>query len=483
MSAVIKSDQNSTLRRLKIGCEISGFILDLDPDIIDYTFALVNVYRRGKERLSRLSALYEMEAREDDHPIQKSKPSQALPVPTSNIMMSLHFLSGTIIMRPTLARGERQNDLSILLTPEEVIKLPSLSVWAEYKATPVAQALNARQSAEPAVLLLKAFIHSSRNVLRPSILRFLTQITHGVEHQLASLKPEDTKAPTPTVKPNVKEGGLALDLMHNIQISFNIQIERSQLELTCLPDVNVLGGVQWDSGGFLITVSEGAKLVCLTGTVEGLRANLKHGYLREKCAEVDARNLAFTIALDRVEDKEQGAINCISVVVDTELSASFRFSRLQDMLCFRAVWLDHIPIFTRPPNGTGKVSQSNFQETVPRRKLVTVLLLRARRLGLFVDMGSSVTSVNLNLHNLQTRTRLSDTQSDIDISIVEVTASFEHNLVGYASTPNFRFRTVRQRRGQPAMDGKKAQTLMMTLTSGTLDIDLSSEGRRILYYQ
>lgn len=483
MSADLKFDGNDTARLLKVGCEISGFILDLEPSFIDYTFALVNVYRRGKERLSRLSAVYEVETNQQTLS-RRPTASQNLPDTGTNILLSLHFLSGTINMRPTLPLEHNQGSAEGL-SAEEVIKLPSLSVWAEFKPSPIASKYMTGPGAEPAVLLLKAFIHSSHNMLRPTILRFFTQITQGVEHQLVSFKQSDLNAPLPISKGQPKRNGIANSFMDGMQLTFNVQIDRSQLELTCQPDVNVLAGIQWDNGGFLVTISQTPRLLSLTGTIEGLRANLKHGYLREKCAEIDARNLSFNLTLDRVNAGSTALVNCASIVVDTELSASFRFSRLQDILCFRAVWLDHIPVFTHPLEDTVKEHPLTPRDTPTSHQFASVLLFRARQLGLFVDMGSNVASVNLDLQTLTVRTRLSESQSDIELSIAKVTTEFRHGLAGYASTPNFRFRTVRQRHGLPAIDadGGTARTLLMTLISGTLDIDLSLEGRRILYYQ
>lgn len=40
-------------------------------------------------------------------------------------------------------------------------------------------------------------------------------------------------------------------------------------------------------------------------------------------------------------------VNAVSGVIDTEIIGSVRFGRLQDILCFKAVWLDCIPVFER----------------------------------------------------------------------------------------------------------------------------------------
>ena len=89
-----------------------------------------------------------------------------------------------------------------------------------------------------------------------------------------------------------------------MQISFSLRIDQSKLELTCQPDVNVVAGVHWDSGGFMVNISPGARKVTFTGAVGGLTIGLKHGFLSEECVKLDARNLAFSA--DFAKTKKRG---------------------------------------------------------------------------------------------------------------------------------------------------------------------------------
>jgi hypothetical protein len=38
-----------------VGANISGFVLDLEPSIADHVASLVDVYKRGKERVDRFT--------------------------------------------------------------------------------------------------------------------------------------------------------------------------------------------------------------------------------------------------------------------------------------------------------------------------------------------------------------------------------------------------------------------------------------------
>ena len=68
----------------------------------------------------------------------------------------------------------------------------------------------------------------------------------------------------------------ATDPVSSMKISFSLRIDQSKLMLTCRPDANVIAGLHWDSGGFIINIAPGARRVSFTGTVGGLTVALKH---------------------------------------------------------------------------------------------------------------------------------------------------------------------------------------------------------------
>src|ERR1700753_223554 len=101
LSAKLRSETVSDIRRLTIGSTISGFVLDLDPGFVDYVFGLVDIYLLGRERVWRVSASLEYET------ASKAEPEVSLSVstkqlPTTNVLMSLHFISGNVLLHPAL---------------------------------------------------------------------------------------------------------------------------------------------------------------------------------------------------------------------------------------------------------------------------------------------------------------------------------------------------------------------------------------------
>jgi len=208
-----------------------------------------------------------------------------------------------------------------------------------------------------------------------------------------------------SVAPDLYLGDDPVNSQSGIHMTFSLRIDQSKLAFTCQPDVNVIAGVHWDSGGFVVNISPSVRQVSFMGNVGGLTVSLKHGFLSEDCVRLDARNVAFSVTFSKKGGHSGKTTSCISVVLDTEFSGGVRFSRLQDILCFKAVWLDRIPVI----NGQNMISASQSTQTstgvhpgtvVANQDIRTALLVRIRRINLNADLGQSITSIALDMRDV-----------------------------------------------------------------------------------
>jgi hypothetical protein len=276
-----------------------------------------------------------------------------------------------------------------------------------------------------------------------------------------------------------------------MRISFSLRIDQSKLELTCHPDANVIAGVNWDSGGFVVNISPGARQVAFSGSVGGLTVGLKHGFLSEDCVRLDARNLAFTIAFSQMVESEMNRpIRSISALLDTEFSGAVRFSRLQDVLCFKAVWLDRIPVFngrsTRFSNDSPILEDVLPLELPAARTeqgLATIVMIHLRHVKLDVDFGQSITSVEVDFKDAVLRTKFTDAIAEFSLSVAESSVLAVGNLSGRGHVPDFLFQTRRRQQSDGLNRVENNRMLDLTMTSGPLDIVLESDHQMILQYQ
>ncbi|TBU47302.1 hypothetical protein BD309DRAFT_511415 [Dichomitus squalens] len=512
MTAKLRSERVADSRLSSIEAEVSGFILDVDSSIPDFVSSLLEVYRRGKDRVERLaySAPRSSPSSEPTPPLEPAHAEERYgALLTSNVLASLTFASGKVRMhsREPIAHQPRSRPLSTSLYgrmedsggPEE-FNLPEVSMWVEFRATPAVHKLGSKgQPAEPSTLIFKSTIHSSQNTLRPTLLPFFTELMAKVEEHMRSTSPRN-----PPASPGPKLQGLlpianptsdelparAPEPVSSMKISFSLRIDQSKLLLTCRPDANVIAGLHWDSGGFVVNIAPGARRVSFTGTVGGLTVSLKHGFLSEDCVKLDARNLNFSIAFAKVQPGDGHVMSSVSVVLDTEFSGGLRFSRFQDVLCFRAVWLDRIPTFSSGPaltplersNAWNALSTPSTSTSSIKEELTTAVLIRFRRVELDVDLGQSISAVKLTLDDTLVRTKITERLSELSLAIGNFSVVATGNLAGHAEMPDFQFQTIRQNDHEYAREAG-GRMLDLSMTSGVFTVKLDSEYHELIQYR
>ncbi|KAG6849567.1 hypothetical protein H0H93_007348 [Arthromyces matolae] len=503
MRAQVRSTP-STARRMYVQADVSGFVLDLDSSIPSYIFSLIDVYRQGRDRVEKISnnlprSPSALDAQDTGGDFREESTRSALP--TSSLFASMTFRSGKVRVYsgaasklyrarafPYNANQQELSDDQVMELGAEVFNLPEVSVWAEYHATPTTRSLLKSNETEPSILMFKSTVHSSQNTLRPTLLPFVMELVSHIESRLRRVS---LRASHPEVSPMQDRALHApnqdlFDSASNLQISFSLRIDQSKLELTCQPDVNVIAGLHWDSGGFVVSVSPGARKVTFTGSVGGLTIGLKHGFLSEDCVRLDARNLAFSVAYAKFADNEGEFGNSFSVVLDTEFLGVVRFSRLQDILCFKAVWLDRIPIFNNPPpSGFHKAptgASSPLSQGIRKPQFTTALLIRIRRIILDVDLGQSISATTLDLRDAVMRTKLTEMLHEVSVFVDILNIMAKGNVAGNAHVPKCVFQTVRSTDGSFGIEGRN-QMLELNMTSGPLSVALESDNQKLLDYQ
>ncbi|KAG5342712.1 hypothetical protein C0989_010680 [Termitomyces sp. Mn162] len=494
---------SSALSHIYVKADVSGFILDLDSSIPSYIFSLIDVYRQGKNRMEKIShSLPRAPSGLDTSNTEMLQAEGTCPMlATSNLFASMTFRSGKVRVYSRAAsrlyqgstfskKHQEPSDEQVMEFGAEVFNLPVVSVWTEYRATPTSQRLLSSSEPEAPILMFKSTVHSSQNTLRPTLLPFVTELVKHIETRLRRVslqisQPAQTLVEEP-LPPAPEQNHM--DSATSLRISFSLRIDQSKLELTCQPDVNVIAGLHWDSGGFAVSVSPGARKITFTGSVGGLTLGLKHGFLSEDCVRLDARNLAFSVAFAKVQGDRGALGNSFSIVLDTEFLGAVRFSRLQDILCFKAVWLDRIPVFNNPPSAVsaktsiGPSTSAQYLAQTSRQQFTTIILIRIRRITVDVDLGQSISAMTLDLRDAFMRTNLTEIFSELSVFVDDLNIIAKGNVAGNVHVPKCVFQTIRSTESSSNAKGRN-QMLELNMTSGPLVVSLESDHQMLLHYR
>ena len=500
MTVEVISRVSASSRMVLARAAVSGFELDVSPALPGYVFSMIDVYQDGKEHFSRFVRDEVPSGASEIAPtsVTDSKSSAYPASPTSSVRAAFEFQSGRIRFHAPrnvssyrrasfLHRGEDHafQDFTQAFSSEgDIFDLPSLSLWVEYLARPATTQASTRtriSNGTESRLAFNALLHSSRNTIRPSILPFVTEMTRQIEERLAN-QPVERRAGPAHVLPTTPNDDLPSQtkIIQATELTFSLRIDESQFELTCLPDVNVLAGVHWKSGGFLLRITPGASEFGLVGSVEDFTMRLRHGYLVEDCLNASARNLTFSVDLRALEE-EGNLINHLSIIAGSEIDGSVRFGRLQDVLCFKAVWLDRIPVLDVLAKTSPATSITSLPtESVPSKRtaLVTSVLVQLETIHFEVDLGHAITKLTLDLRPVALRTRLADDFSEISFTSEEVKLDAVRSISGQVSLPSISFETVRRRSTAPG--SQKSALLELLIRLGGIHASLNYEGKKVL---
>lgn len=477
---------------------VSGFELDLDPSISSFLFSLLDVYRLGVSQLETLAEAVQPSNSASPHPRDDKPPPPRgkSNLRATHIVSSLEFQSGRVRLHHEEKHDALRVRSSSLLSinpgarnsaVSADILLPVVSLWAEWRATPALMKAGSLGGDPLSSLAFKTTIHSSRNTIPPTILKFLSQLLAKVETRLN----RPSLVPASTIKDAAKEEveEAVPGVLQAMSITFSLRIDQSTLEFTCLPDVNVLGALHWESGGFVIIASPGTKTTSFIGSVENLTASLRHGYLSDNCVEASISNLAFSSTLSTSRDERGVSSSRTSIVVETDLRATALFSRLQDVLCFKAVWFDSFSVSNSqgitpisPLTAASRESSSSILRP-SRRKWTTAILVKVRTLEALANLGSGISIARLTLEPVVLRTLLSDQVSELFFSVDSLHLSAEGLFSGNIAVPDFLFRTVRGREGNYEFRDEKQTLLRIELQSGHLGMSMSFENKPIFLYE
>ncbi|KAG5220254.1 Protein CSF [Salix suchowensis] len=180
-------------------------------------------------------------------------------------------------------------------------------------------------------------------------------------------------------------------------------------------------------------------------------------------------------------EADQGTLmNSISIVLDTEFSGGIHFSRLQDVLCFKAVWLDRIPILKSESVAATKAPPKQVGST---QDFTTAVLLRIRHIVLDVDLGHSISAITLDLTDSCLRTKFTESHHEVAISVSNFALVAKGNISGTASVPRCVFQTIRRRMKPGTHNAENNRMLELRMTSGSLVASLESEHQRLLHYR
>lgn len=221
-------------------------------------------------------------------------------------------------------------------------------------------------------------------------------------------------------------------LLEGVQLIVRLRVDRSRLRLTCLPDSPVMAELTWTAGGLTLQKPATSPDISATCFISDLTVNVRHEYLSNQASVSGTlKDLAGTMIYRLGVDK------FLQVVVDSTLDLNLRLVRFQDLLCLKAVWMDHLSAkdFKRPGPTPGGSKLSVLDATIPIPNSAEVaaefanrvILFRVKRISVSLDL--IVTKMDIAIEPLTLSVRHCDGVDTASLTL----ENLEVNTVGIVS--------------------------------------------------
>ncbi|CAH7677657.1 hypothetical protein PPACK8108_LOCUS12834, partial [Phakopsora pachyrhizi] len=329
----------------------NGITIDLSPSIVLILYAFLDVYQRDYHLMmnffERQQSQVVLTSRIDSVDLGENSQSAASLLSTITDPWAVRFDfdtgggGGGKIQLHTFDLAEDDADfvetlryahaslgrLDAEVAHSDIFYLPGVSAWAMYD--PVSNDSNAS-------LHIDLLVHSSRNTLNPTLLRFVSQMSAAVVQR--HVQNDTTATFSPATKPNPPSTSSLL----STNLSFSLRIDQSELTITCLP-TRALAKLQWASGVMFVSGRMDENRFNAACTISKISAFLRHEHGFDSALKAEAGDLMASLSWKAVVPARRRNKHICSIVVEfSELLTEVDFNHLDICLLFKTIWLEPV---------------------------------------------------------------------------------------------------------------------------------------------
>ncbi|KAL8803089.1 MAG: hypothetical protein Q9182_003402 [Xanthomendoza sp. 2 TL-2023] len=303
-------------------------------------------------------------------------------------------------------------------------------------------------------------VDASANVLDPSVVPLVLQISSSVKEIVGEPGPQSPSAETrlSTSKLIGEERLRAADpsaIFQNCTLNFGLRICKQDFSLSCQPIARVAATAHIDN--IYVTVntvesSDHGQSFSLSGSFTGLQASVKHVHARESTGGFEVQAVVVSL----MNSKHIGAANGISVI--TQISPVKIFvnaKQLQDFLLFREIWVPadirkpaHAPAPAPAPAPSPSLEPQaymvqRYQQIASAGAFPWNATLSIAKLDFRVDFGQSLGKSGFIVSDLWASSKKSsDWEQDLCVGVKDVIVESTGRMSGFLNVQGVRVRTT-----------------------------------------
>ncbi|KAF9905003.1 hypothetical protein BX616_001114 [Lobosporangium transversale] len=400
ISCQVEANKESA-RHQKISSKatVSGFELDIDPNIVRYINTISDVYDNSKVLVTSLAVdqatSTPLSSRADGLPPSSGSSS----TPKNEILSASTQSSGTVIWKientfecsKSVCRFYPKSYISKMPKASKFMEseanfaqvgaevsgvdrfiIPGLSLWTSLRI-PLGDNVTELEAVGPPRIHAEVNIHSCENTFYPSLVPFFQDIVSGlkigIRRQRQYSEPEvvipiaasattsvvgeieDKLALAPVALPieqvDTPSGPAVVQQVatkrHELVVTCYLFLERTKIEFNCQPMAKVMSVLTFEQGNILMSYNSdkvGNTSTTIAGTFGGASSDTHHIFSQDKGFKVGTKGMIFNAV---AETRRQAPVSkkTLSVTVDfRQILTEFDLRQAEILVLMKMIWMD-----------------------------------------------------------------------------------------------------------------------------------------------
>jgi len=331
-----------------------------------------------------------------------------------------------------------------------ILRTPGLALKAEYRD-------DGRE--EPAVYgELK--VDGSRNILYPSVVPLILDITSSIKDVVGSDKPSAApeSSDTPITTKSDSDNGLEESniltadpsaVLGGVRLNLGLRICQQEFTLSSQPIGRVAATMSF--GDIYLTANtvhsaENGNFFAISGVFSQFTTAVQHVYSRESTAKFEVDSIVLSL----MNSKHVSGISGISAIIKVSpMTMAVNARQLQDFLLFREIWLPRDVRATPPVSLTKETSDMSqghlmqrYQQVAATAAFPWTASLSIEALNIKVDLGQSLGKSEFSINDFWISSKkTSDWEQNLCLGFREIGVDFKGRLGGFITLQTFKLRT------------------------------------------
>ncbi|KAJ9143905.1 Protein CSF1 [Coniochaeta hoffmannii] len=314
---------------------------------------------------------------------------------------------------------------------------------------------------EDPTLYAEVKIDASSNILYPSVVPLVMDLTNSVKEVVSNKNDEDSpveSASPPTVKSKSDEGEniLASDptaVLGRVKLNLGMRIYRQEFSLSCQPIARVAATASFEDVYFTANTVRSAdqgNFFAISGAFKNLQASVQHVYSRESTGSLNVDSITLSL----MNSKHVSGTSGFSAILKVSpMKVSVNAKQLQDFLLFREIWIprdlrrtNSAPV-TKLATETSQTSQGHlvqrYQQVAATAAFPWTATIFISALEINVDFGQALGKSVFSIEDFWVSSKkTSDWEQNLCLGFSKIGADSTGRMSGFVALQNFKLRTL-----------------------------------------